>query len=249
MKELFLFSRCSSVHGIFQAGILEWVAISFSKGSSHLRIELESPVLADISFTTEPLGKPRIKEWKWKSLSCVQLLVTPWTIQSMEFSRPEYWSYTVLSLLQGIFSTQESNPGLPHCRWILYQLSHKVLGNIKIRVIQFSGNGIISWTEKQYKCNLKVFFFNCLPLLSHHSSSLLLTRRCQIDDHICNFHLHFLFPVTLKSFATCFELFPLLLYTESNETTNCQVTKNFTEPNSVDTFQFPSIEASQIFQE
>ena len=26
-----------------------------------------------------------------------------------------------LSLLQGIFPTQGSNPGLPHCRWILYQ--------------------------------------------------------------------------------------------------------------------------------
>ena len=30
-----------------------------------------------------------------------------------------------LSLLQGIFSTQGSNPGLPHCRCILYQLSHR----------------------------------------------------------------------------------------------------------------------------
>ena len=30
-----------------------------------------------------------------------------------------------LSLLQEIFPTQESNPGLPHCRWILYQLSHQ----------------------------------------------------------------------------------------------------------------------------
>ena len=30
-----------------------------------------------------------------------------------------------LSLLQGIFPTQGSNPGLPHCRWSLYQLSHK----------------------------------------------------------------------------------------------------------------------------
>ena len=29
-----------------------------------------------------------------------------------------------LSLLQGIFPTQGSNPGLLHCRWILYQLSH-----------------------------------------------------------------------------------------------------------------------------
>ena len=30
-----------------------------------------------------------------------------------------------LSLLQGIVPTQGSNPGLPLCRWILYQLSHK----------------------------------------------------------------------------------------------------------------------------
>ena len=30
-----------------------------------------------------------------------------------------------LSLLQGIFPAQGSNPGLPHCRQILYQLSHK----------------------------------------------------------------------------------------------------------------------------
>ena len=30
-----------------------------------------------------------------------------------------------LSLLQGIFSTQESNPSLLHCRWILSQLNHK----------------------------------------------------------------------------------------------------------------------------
>ena len=35
-----------------------------------------------------------------------------------------------LSLLQGIFPTQGSNPGLLHCRWILYQLSHR--GNPRI---------------------------------------------------------------------------------------------------------------------
>ena len=37
----------SSVYGIFQAGILEWVAISFSRGSSQPRW----------IFTTEPPGK------------------------------------------------------------------------------------------------------------------------------------------------------------------------------------------------
>ena len=29
------------------------------------------------------------------------------------------------ALLQGIFSTQGSNPGLPHFRWILYHLNHQ----------------------------------------------------------------------------------------------------------------------------
>ena len=29
------------------------------------------------------------------------------------------------SLIQGIFPTQVSNPGLLHCKWILYQLSHR----------------------------------------------------------------------------------------------------------------------------
>ena len=35
------------------------------------------------------------------------------------------WTELSLSLLQGIFPTQGLNPGLPHCRRILYQLSHK----------------------------------------------------------------------------------------------------------------------------
>ena len=43
-----------------------------------------------------------------------------------------------LSLLQGIFPTQELNRGLLHCRWILYQLSHQgspgnqSKGNVKV---------------------------------------------------------------------------------------------------------------------
>ena len=39
-----------------------------------------------------------------------------------------------LSLLQGIFPTQVLNPSLPHCRWILYQLSQK--GSPKVKVTQ-----------------------------------------------------------------------------------------------------------------
>ena len=68
------------------------------------------------------------RKWKRKSLSHVQLFATPWPIQSMEFSRLEYWSD--LSLLQGIVLSPGLNPGLPHCRWILCHLSHN--GNPKI---------------------------------------------------------------------------------------------------------------------
>ena len=40
------------------------------------------------------------------------------------FSRHEYWSGVPLPV-QGIFPTQGLNPGLPHCRQTLYQLSHQ----------------------------------------------------------------------------------------------------------------------------
>ena len=90
--------------------------------------------------------------------------MTPWTIESMEFSRSKYWSEWPfpspgdhpntmikprspslqadslpakppgkpkntgagsLSLLQGIFLTQELNLRFLHCRRILYQLIHQ----------------------------------------------------------------------------------------------------------------------------
>ena len=50
----------SSVHGITQARIPEWVAISFSRGSSRPRVEFSFPVslaLAGRFFTTEPMWK------------------------------------------------------------------------------------------------------------------------------------------------------------------------------------------------
>ena len=46
-----------SVHGIFQARIQEWVAISYSRGSFQTRIEPASLALAGGFFTTVPPGK------------------------------------------------------------------------------------------------------------------------------------------------------------------------------------------------
>ena len=48
----------SSVHGISQARILEWVVISFSKGSSQPRDQTCISCLACRFFTMEPPGKP-----------------------------------------------------------------------------------------------------------------------------------------------------------------------------------------------
>ena len=49
----------SSLHGILQARVLEWVAIAFSRASSNPAIEPVSPVWAGGFFTVEPPGKPR----------------------------------------------------------------------------------------------------------------------------------------------------------------------------------------------
>ena len=61
-----------------------------------------------------------------KSLSRVRLFATPWTVAyrappTMGFSRQEYWSGLPFPS-PGIFPTQGLNPGLLHCRRILYHL-------------------------------------------------------------------------------------------------------------------------------
>ena len=49
----------SSVHGILQAKILEWVAISPPRDLPNPEITLASPALTGRFFTTEQLGKPQ----------------------------------------------------------------------------------------------------------------------------------------------------------------------------------------------
>ena len=71
-----------------------------------------------------PLCCPSSTHSEWESLSRVRLFAILWTIQSMEFSG-QNTGVGSLSLLQGIFPSQRSNPGLPHRRHTLYELSHK----------------------------------------------------------------------------------------------------------------------------
>ena len=60
-----------------------------------------------------------IPKWKWNSLSHVWLFMIP------RNSPGQNTRVGSLSLLQGIFPTQGSNPGLLHCWWILNQLSYQ----------------------------------------------------------------------------------------------------------------------------
>ena len=62
-----------------------------------------------------------------------------------------------LSLLQGIFPSQGSNPGLPHCRQILYQLSHKGSPNLDLR------GGTRIWTGDLLICNQMLYHWAILP--------------------------------------------------------------------------------------
>ena len=53
----------SSVHEIFQAGILEWVAMPSSRASSQPRDQTRVSCIAGGFFTAEPPGKPQT--WKY----------------------------------------------------------------------------------------------------------------------------------------------------------------------------------------
>ena len=80
---------------ILQARILEWIVIPFSRESFQPRDRTQISHVADRFFTS-------------------------WATREAQ----EYWSGS-LSLLQGIFLTQESNWVLLHYRQILHQLSYK----------------------------------------------------------------------------------------------------------------------------
>ena len=62
-----------------------------------------------------------------------------------------------LSFLQGIFPTQGSNPGLPHCRQILYQVSPRILEWI---AYPFSGGSSRPRNQTGVSCIAGGFFTN-----------------------------------------------------------------------------------------
>ena len=82
----------SSVHGIFQARILEQVAISFPRGSSQPRrgIEPTSPALAGGFFTTEPPGK---LQWSLFYSPYSHLIMSLFRFEESAFPMQFCWDY------------------------------------------------------------------------------------------------------------------------------------------------------------
>ena len=66
-----------------------------------------SPALQAVSLLLSHQGNPTGNISSVQLLSCVRLFVTPWTIQSMEFSRPEYWSWVAFPFCRGSFQPRD----------------------------------------------------------------------------------------------------------------------------------------------
>ena len=79
-----------------------------------------------VSLPLNQMNRRSIMKYKSESLSVMSDSLRPHGLYSPWNSPGQNTGVGSHSLLQGIFPTQGSNPGLPHCRqWILYQLSHK----------------------------------------------------------------------------------------------------------------------------
>ena len=121
-------------------------------------------------------------ESRWVVFDSLQ---PPWTIQSMEFSRLEYQSGH--SLLQGIFPPQGSNPGLLHCRRVLYQLSHKGSPKILEWVAYLFSSGS-SWPRNwtRVSCIVDVFFTSWAIRKAQTTIKLNLSQQCKSDSISAN---------------------------------------------------------------
>ena len=95
-------SILTATRDVLSTFISSWPTPLTQGGGSHrhLRVLMVCPYLPHLLTTSPPVltfshfppSCSSSEKWKWKSLSHVLLFATPWTVQSMEFSRPEYWS-------------------------------------------------------------------------------------------------------------------------------------------------------------
>ena len=122
--------------------LLEWQLQGWVSWEPSRVFENESESRSVISHSLQPHG-----------------LYSPWNSPGQDTGEGS------CSLLQGIFPTQRSNPGLPHCRQILYQLSYQVR---PLKVFRADGTSLV---------HLECMGSCCL---SYNSALLVLKKLCLI---------------------------------------------------------------------
>ena len=109
--------------------------------------------------------------WKWKSLSRVFDSFQLHGLYSSWNSPGQNTGVGSLSLLQQIFLTQESNWGLLHCRWILYQLSYQFSS---VQLLSHVRLFVTPWTAA---CQASLFITNSQSLLKLMSIELVMPSK------------------------------------------------------------------------
>ena len=115
---------------------IQWEEIEYSHELKNVNVKVAQPcpALCDpMDCTVHGILQSRILEWVATS---PEDLLNPGieprsptlqvdSLPAEPQGKPKNTGVGSLSLLQEIFPTQESNQGLLHCRWIIYQLSHQ----------------------------------------------------------------------------------------------------------------------------
>ena len=119
----------------------------------------KEPLTPPLDFASRFSLEPEVK-WS-ESRSVVSDSLRPHGLYSSWNSPGQNTGVGSLSLLQGIFPTQGLNPGLPHCRRILYQLSHKESPRI-MEWVAYPFSRASSWCRNQTRvsCIAGRFFTN-----------------------------------------------------------------------------------------
>ena len=118
------------------------------------------------------------KKTKWKKVRVKCCLVVsdslwPHALHSPWNSPGQNSGVGSLSLLQGVFPTQGLNPGLPNCRQILYQLSHKGRSRILVWVAFFSGSSQLLRTQIRSPSLASLFVFGITDKALSFSSKII----------------------------------------------------------------------------
>ena len=158
----------SSVHGILQARILEWVAIPFSRTSSRLRDQTQVSCIAGGFFTIWATGDPLPKSTHYLTLSWLiyvtpKLMETPsssssWTLPSSHHVR--HASYPSDQWLATIFCKESYSK---YFRVSGCMVSFIIIQLCYCRTKSFIRSNINEWVWLYFKKSFKIhiFIYDC----------------------------------------------------------------------------------------